>query len=42
MGTLLSALSGSAAASAADKIVPSDGDYEEIAKVSDLKVEILK
>ena len=35
-------IAGAAAASAADKIVSSDGDYEEIAKVSDLKVEILK
>ena len=35
-------IAGAAVASAADKIVSSDGDYEEIAKVSGLKVEVLK
>ena len=35
-------IAGTAAASAADRIISSDRDYEEIAKVSDLKVEILQ
>ena len=35
-------IAGTAVASAADRIISSDSDYEEIAKVSDLKVEILE
>jgi predicted nucleic acid-binding protein len=35
-------IAGTAAASAVEKIISTDRDYEEIAKVSDLKVEILE
>jgi predicted nucleic acid-binding protein len=35
-------IAGTAVANAADKIITSDSDYEQIAMVSDLKVEILK
>ena len=42
MLTLDVLVAGAALASAADKIVSSDSDYEEIANVSGLKVEVLK